>query len=172
MKLIKPDESYKEQIISYRNEVIDINSSMDGCGSLIKMKDPIEWLNQVKNLADVDTVPDNFVQSTQFIYVRETDNKLVGMIQVRHYFNEFLEKYGGHIGYSIRPTERRKGYAGAMLRDCLPYCKEIGLNEVLLTCEENNIGSKRTILKNGGIYEKTVFCEMDEVNLERYWISL
>lgn len=59
-----------------------------------------------------------------------------------------------------------------MLHECLPYCKEIGLSKVLLTCEETNVGSKKTILKNGGIYEKTVFCERDRVNLERYWIEL
>ena len=59
-----------------------------------------------------------------------------------------------------------------MLQECLIHCKSIGLNKVLLTCEENNIGSKKTILKNGGIYEKTVFCESDDVNLERYWIEL
>lgn len=172
MKLIKPDKSYKNQITEYRKEFIDANSSMDGCGSLFRMEDPVEWLNQVKSLADIATVPSNFVQSTQFIYVRESDNKLVGMIQVRHYFNEFLEKYGGHIGYSVRPTERKKGYASSMLRDCLPYCKEIGLNRVLITCEENNIGSKKTIIKNGGVYEKTVFYEEDNVNLQRYWIEL
>ena len=59
-----------------------------------------------------------------------------------------------------------------MLKECLQYCKLIGLNRVLLTCEENNTGSRKTILKNGGIYEKTVFCERDSVNLERYWIEL
>ena len=172
MKLIKPDENYKNQISEYRQEFINVNSSMDGCGSLFRMEDPEEWLQQVKSLANIETVPSNFVQSTQFIYIRETDNKLVGMIQVRHYFNDFLEKYGGHIGYSVRPSERKKGYASLMLKECLQYCKLIGLNRVLLTCEENNTGSKKTILKNGGIYEKTVFCERDSVNLERYWIEL
>lgn len=172
MKLIKPDENYKNQILEYRQEFINASSSMDGCGSLSRMEDPSEWLNQVKSLANVETVPSNFVQSTQFIYVREVDNKLVGMIQVRHYFNDFLEKYGGHIGYSVRPSERKKGYAGLMLKECLQYCKSIGLNRVLLTCKESNEGSRKTILKNGGIYEKTVFCERDSVNLERYWIEL
>lgn len=119
MKLIKPDENCKNQISEYRQEFINASSSMDGCGSLFRMEAPEEWLEQVKSLASVETVPSNFVQSTQFIYVREIDNKLVGMIQVRHYFNDFLEKYGGHIGYSVRPSERKKGYAGFMLKECL-----------------------------------------------------
>lgn len=68
---------------------------MDGCGSLIRMEDPMQWFEQLKSLSNIETVPSNFVQSTQFIYVRKSDDKLVGMIQVSHYFNDFLEKYGG-----------------------------------------------------------------------------
>ena len=106
------------------------------------------------------------------MYVREADNKIVGMIQFRHYFNDFLEKYGGHIGYSVRPTERRKGYATRMLAECLKICKSHGLEKVLVTCRQENEGSRRTILANGGVYESTVYCESDEVYLERYWIQI
>lgn len=98
--------------------------------------------------------------------------KIISRVQVRHYFNEFLEKYGGHIGCSVRPCERRKGYANFMLSLCLPYCKKIGLKKVLLTCKVSNVGSRKTILKNGGIYENNVFCEEDKCELERYWIML
>ena len=94
------------------------------------------------------------------------------MIQVRHYFNEYLEKFGGHIGYSVRPSERRKGYAKKMLKDCLKYCEEINLDKVLITCMDSNVGSRKTILRNGGVYENTVFEPSREVNLERYWITL
>lgn len=94
------------------------------------------------------------------------------MIQFRHYFNEFLEKYGGHIGYSVRPEERRKGYAKKMLSNCLNICKAYGLEKVLVTCIQGNVGSQRTILANGGVYESTIYCESDNVYLERYWIHL
>ena len=94
------------------------------------------------------------------------------MIQVRHEFNEFLEKYGGHIGYSVRPSERRKGYAKAMLAAALPFCwHELGLDRVLVSCLRENEGSRRTILANGGIYESTVLEPLDQVYLERYWIE-
>ena len=170
--LIKPTKEYMEQIADYRKEFVDENSSMDGCGSLSRMEDPKEWLEQVDLLSKKETVPEEWVQSTQFLCIRKEDNRIVGMIQVRHYFNEYLEKFGGHIGYSVRPSERRKGYAKRMLRDSLKYCKEIDLGKVLITCRDTNTGSRKTILRNGGVYEKTVFEPSREVNLERYWITL
>lgn len=170
--LITPTEKHCDEIVSFREECLRVGSSMDGCGSLRRMEDPHDWLNQVDSFSKAETVPENFVVSTQFIYVRESDNRIVGMIQVRHYFNEFLEKYAGNIGYCVRPSERRKGYAVKMLHDCLPYCRKIGLSKVLISCIDSNEASRRTILSNGGVYESTVFEPNKSVNLERYWIDL
>lgn len=100
-----------------------------------------------------ENVPENWVSATQYAYVRQQDQKILGMIQIRHYFNGYLEKYGGHIGYSVCPSERRKGYAKRMLKEALPLCQELGLKKVLITCLEENAGSEKTILANGGIYE-------------------
>ena len=170
--LIKPSEDYLDQVTEYKNEFLAANSSMDGCGPLDRTEDSKEWLDQVELISKKETVPEEFVQATQFLCIREEDNRLVGMIQVRHYFNEYLEKFGGHIGYSVRPSERRKGYAKKMLKDSLEYCKEINLDKVLITCVDSNVGSRKTILRNGGVYEKTVFEPSREVNLEKYWITL
>ena len=169
-KLIKPDISHEKDIFSYRKEMLEADSSMDGTGPLRRMDDVAEWLNFNAMAESEDTVPAGLVTAEQYIYVRETDNKIVGMIQFRHYFNDFLEKYGGHIGYSVRTDERRKGYAKRMLSDCLKICKAYGLKNVLITCIQGNEGSKRTILANGGAYESTVYCDQDGVYLERYWI--
>ena len=120
--LIRPTSEYASQLAEYRQEFLDADSSMDGCGPLRRLENPEEYIQVCKDYEDPKTVPSHLVPSTQFLFVRKRDNRLVGMIQVRHRFNDFLEKYGGHIGYSVRPSERRKGYAKIMLQKSLPYC--------------------------------------------------
>ena len=99
-------------------------------------------------------------------------NRLLGAVNIRHYLNDSLLYSGGHIGDGIRPSERRKGYAVLMLKTVLPKCRELGIGKVLITCVSGNEGSKRTILKNGGVYESAVYEPDDGVDLERYWIDL
>lgn len=169
---IIPTSEYAEEIRAYRQEFIDAGDSMDGTGPLRRISDPTEWLREIEKYRKPETVPADKVQATQFICVRRSDKKLVGMLQVRHYFNEYLEKYAGHIGYSVRPSERKKGYAKWMLAQGLDYCRHIGLPRVLITCSEENEGSRRTILANGGVFESTVHEPKEDIELERYWIDL
>lgn len=172
IKLVVPSEEYLDQVWAYRQECLDAGSHMDGCGPLRFNASAEQWLADIRSYMDPATIPKGKVQATQFLAVRESDNKLVGMIQIRHYFNEYLEKYAGHIGYSVRPSERRKGYAKEMLRLALPFCREIGLDKVLIACEPGNPASRRTILANGGVYESTVYEPGEKIDLERYWITL
>lgn len=172
IRLMHPTEEYLEQVWDYRQECLDAGSHMDGCGPLRRVESPAEWLANVRKCMDPVTLPEGKVQATQFLAVRESDNKVVAMIQVRHYFNEYLEKYAGNIGYSTRPSERRKGYAKEMLRLTLPFCREIGLDKVLIACEPDNPASRRTILANGGVYECIVHEPGEDIDLERYWISI
>lgn len=172
LTLMKPNISFKDDIQAFHKEMLDAGSSMDGTGPLRRMDTIEAWLEFIRLCQSKETIPENWVTSDQYLYVRQSDNRIVGMIDFRHYFNDFLEKYGGNIGYSVRPSERRKGYAKRMLSDCLQLCRQYGLEKVLITCTKENEASKRTILANGGIYEKTVYCEPDNVYLERYWIHL
>ena len=170
--LIRPTSEYASQIKEYRQEFLDAGDSMDGCGPLRRLEDPDEYLKVCKEYEDPATVPSHLVPATQFFFIRKSDNKLVGMSQVRHRFNDFLEKYAGHIGYSVRPSERRKGCAKEMLKMALPFCKEIGLNKVMITCIDGNIGSEKTILANGGVYEYTIHEPNENEDLKRFWITL
>ena len=169
--LIRPTSEYASQIKEYRQEFLDAGDSMDGCGPLRRLEDPDEYLKVCKEYEDPATVPSHLAPATQFFFIRKMDNRLVGMIQVRHCFNEYLEKYAGHIGYSVRPSERRKGYAKKMLAITLPYCREIGLDKVLISCIDGNIGSEKTILSNGGVYESTVYEPNGDRALKRFWIT-
>lgn len=170
--LVKPDETMLTEIVSYREVFLAAGDSMDGTGPLRRMEDPLEWLAFNQLAEQRETKPENWVPSEQFALLRERDHKIVGMTQFRHEFNDFLREFGGNIGYSVRPDERRKGYAKRMLTECLKVCRAFGLERVLITCLVENEGSRRTILSCGGVYDKTVYCERDNVNLERYWITL
>ena len=90
---------------------------------------------------------------------------------MRHHINHpILGTWGGHIGYYVRPTERKKGYASEMLRLNLLNAKQLGIDKVLVTCDADNIGSEKTILANGGVFEKEIL--VDDCIMKRYWITV
>jgi len=99
-------------------------------------------------------------------------DEFVGRLSLRHELNENLLKIGGHIGYEIRPSKRRQGYGTEILRLGLEKAKELGLRRVLVTCDEDNIGSKKIIEHNGGVLENAIDIEGDPVKKLRYWIDI
>lgn len=108
-------------------------------------------------------LPDGIVPSSYF-WIAEGD-EFVGYLALRHSLTEWLLNEGGHIGFSVRPSRRRQGYAGRALAASLPYAAALGLERVLLTCDEDNHGSRRTIEGNGGVYEDS------RNGKRRYWID-
>ena len=169
LHLMRPTDAMCAEIAAYRQAMLDAGSGMDGCGPLERMANPAEWLAFVKALDEGVNIPQGWVPATQFVCLR--GEKIVGMIQVRRELNDYLRDYAGHIGYSVRPDERQKGIATWMLQTVLPYCREIGLPRVMIACEPWNVGSRKTILRNGGVYTKTVHMDDENIDLEQYWIS-
>ena len=169
--LVKPTLAYAKDIMAYRQEFLDAGDSLDGTSSLRVCSTADEWLRDLKMLEDEETCPKDKVCSDTYLAIRLSDNQIVGIIDFRHHINHpILSVWGGHIGYSVRPMERKKGYATEMLKQVLLKCRQQGLKKVLITCDIDNNASKKTIIANGGIFENEVIVNGDLV--ERFWIQL
>ena len=170
LKLIKPNIVYSEQIWEYRTEFLEFGDDLDGCAGLENAKNAEEWLTKIEINSREETVAEGLVPATTYVAIREADNLIVGMIDIRHRLNDSLLNSGGHIGYSVRPTERQKGFAKEMVRQALKECSDtLGLSKVLITCDKENIASVKTILANEGSLENEII-ESERVT-QRYWIS-
>lgn len=106
------------------------------------------------------------------MYFGFLDGEIVGRLSLRHTLNEKLAKVGGHIGYGIIPEYRQRGFATEMLRRCLPLAKAVGIERALLTCDEFNEGSIRTIEACGGVLESIIEAEAGHPRKRRYWIDI
>lgn len=130
-----------------------------------------EWIEDLEKNKDEKQLPKEYSTHTLYLAINE-NKKIVGTIGLRWKEVPKLMEYGGFIGYSIRPSERGKGYATKMLQLALKEFKKINKEKVLITCKDFNIPSKRVIEKNGGIYENSYYNEEDKYTYLRYWINL
>lgn len=171
LKLIKGSYFYKDQIIAMLREWKAYNATHDTNHSpwAIFKNDYQDFDYYLKHL-EITSSKDGLVPDSVFFCLDEERNVIVGAIQIRHYLNEYLSTYGGHIGDGIRPSERRKGYATKMIGLALEECKKLGMDQVLIVCDKDNIGSARSIIHNGGILENEVM--EDGAVIQRYWIPL
>lgn len=161
-----------ESAAKYRAEFLASGDSMDGCSHLRRFENMADWYDWICKAEHRETCPPNWVPDTQYICVRNSDGKLVGMLDIRHELNEACRNLFGNIGYSIRPSERRKGYATIQLKLAKQICKEMGMKKILVSCHKENTASAKTILHNGGILENEVTDHRNGEILQRYWITL
>ena len=168
--LVKPNLSYADEIIKYKEESLAESPIINGSAGLDRFSSIEVWLEELKKRSCEDTVPKGLVPSSTYLGVREKDNYIVGMIDIRHYLNEYLTQVGGHIGYGVRKTERNKGYAKQMLKLALEKCKELKIKKVLITCDEDNIASEKVILSVNAKLED--IRNVDGENKKRFWIDL
>ena len=173
LTLVVPNITHQKEAINFIQEFKEYNSNINGTGRLYDYLDNYDdWLMKLENDLDYDNIKPNKVPGNTYFAIREGDDKIVGMINIRHKLNDYLIKRGGHIGYGVRPTERQKGYATEILSLGLKRCKELGIKKALITCDKDNIGSAKTIQKNNGILENEFLDEESNKITQRYWIDV
>lgn len=182
-RLVDPHVRYQDGYLAAADEFAQTGESRDGDGDLAQpaepgyagytftragLEDPAEFARFVAQRVgarDEDAPRRSNWTACHFFWVVDDEDSYVGSLALRHELTAFLLREGGHIGYSIRPSARRRGHARDALRLALPVARdELGMREVLLTCQEGNEGSRRAIEANGGVYEDS------RVGTRRYWV--
>lgn len=160
----------ESKALDFKNEFFENGErTINGSYKLDMDKYPYsEWLQIIRDNLDENTSNPKFGTSHTFFAVRD-DGNLVGIVNFRHKLTDFY-KNSGHIGYSIRPNQRKKGYATEILRQMLEFAQENGLSAVHLVCKKDNEASRKTILKNQGELNRS-FVE-NEIEFEEYLIKL
>jgi len=176
MKFVFPCEAYEQKAKAYIQEFIDHGSHSNGAGGLDRYlldSTYAAWLEKVRSDIDIANTPEDRSPGYTYFYVREGDGEIVGMINIRlALVNDFMREQGGHIEYSVRPTQRGKGYATRMLREALAFCNAIGLNGFILTCNKSNPASAGVIKHCGGVLEAEFFSEYYGEVVQRYRIHI
>lgn len=168
IKLVKLSKVYQKQLDDMMEEWLAVEQDFSPWA--IRKNDYRDFDYYLENL-ERKVEQDGRVPDSVFFCLDVDLDIFVGAVNIRHYLNESLLFTGGHIGDGIRPSQRRKGYATAMIGLALEECKKLGIHRVLMTCDKDNIGSAKSILNNGGVLENEVVNE-DGVLEQRYWITL
>lgn len=172
LELLKPDNRFIKEIENYRKEFNLPSNGIEGTSFLMAFDDISQWLEHLKLLEKEDTLPnEDYVPAEQFILIRKSDNKIIGMSNLRIRLNEYLLNFGGNIGYSITPSERKKRYGRLLLKKTLQKATDLGLNNILVTCRDTNLGSIKIIESNSGILKNKIYDEEEKEWIRRYQIN-
>ena len=163
LKLVIPQKEHKNIVMDFQKEFLKVNERISGGAGLEQAQHYEDWLKH-------KCMP-HYGQVEEAVFLFFDHDCLIGISDIRLGKNEFIETYAGQIGYSVRPTQRRKGYASEILRLTLIQASHYGFQKILITCNEPNSASSRVIEKNGGILEK-VIPHPGFPNVKRYYIDL
>ena len=170
MRLLRFDEIDELEYLIYIKEWEDSGEKIVPMASARAEVSFDDFLKRMRERETDEIREKGLVPATLYFLVDEK-NKICGALDIRHELNEYLEKFGGHIGYGIAPSERKKGYAKIQLKLALEKTKKIGLKKVLITCDDNNIGSAKTIEACGGIYNDTL-ADAEANRIKRYFVEV
>ncbi len=170
--LVVPSQEHKDEIMKFKNEFIQNGERIINGSAGLDIEDNFEnWLKDIKEdeTREYSEPKRARFPGKVFLAYRKSDNRLVGIVQLREKLDDYLLKKG-HIGDSVRPTERNKGYSTQMIGLAIEEAKKLGIGNVLMVCHNGNFPSARTIIKNGGVFEDEIIRDGD--TYQRYWITL
>ena len=172
IELVRLTHEYKQQLIEmleeWKEDIAVHHTNMSPWK--IWANDFHDFDYYVNHLDTTEETKNGWVPDTTLFCLDKDRNIFVGAVNIRHYLNDSLLKTGGHIGDGVRPSERRKGYATAMIALALEECKKLGIHKVLMCCDKENVALAKSIIHNGGVLENEV---EEKGHLEqRYWIQL
>jgi len=164
--LVRPSAQYKNSFIQATYEYIQENLGISWNPKILEER----FQEYIRTIHDQETDPmAGYVPSTQFWLIANGDT-YAGEIDVRHMLNDSLRQYGGHIGYKVRPTLRRLGYGKLMCQLGIQEARKMGLTDLLITCDDDNIGSQKIIEASGGILQDKIDNDRDGILTRRYWV--
>ena len=174
LKLVLPSKDDKESALLMLDEIKAVDAGLpwqySGLANLEEATSYEDWVKEKANEKNGIDLRDGYVPCTTLFLKRMSDNKVCGSISIRHELNEFLFNFGGHIGYSVTPSERGKGYGKLQLKMALEIDSFLGIEKCLITADKTNTLSNKTIISEGGVLENTVMWNNEPLN--RYWINL
>lgn len=172
LRLIKLTKEYKKELIGMIDEWrADQEQNHTDCSPWAIFRNDCHDFDYYLEHLENKSTTGGWVPDSVFFLLDDERNRLLGAVNIRHYLTNALLKDGGHIGDGIRPSERRKGYATKMIHLALEECRKLGIDRVLMICNKDNIGSARSIIRNGGVLENEITSSDGSV-LQRYWIQL
>jgi len=172
IELQLPTKQHQTAAEDFKKEFFEAQEYVINGSALLDQMEYEPWLTHTANNRQENTARPDWVTATTYFAVRKHDGRIVGMLDIRHNLNhEFLTQYGGHIGYAVRPSERKKGYATEMLKMGLAFAKTLNIKKVMLGCYTSNLPSVITIEKCGGTLTKTKPLA-DGKLVSIYWIDL
>ena len=168
--LKRPIKEYEPKAVAFKQEFIENGeTTINGSELLDQMDSYDEWLKSVIDNISPDTVNPAWVVTDTYFAFDEDDN-IVGIIDLRHELNDFLKDFG-NSGYSVRPSQRRKGYATEMLKLILERARQVGMDKLQLSVERSNEASVKTITKNSGKYERSFTFEGEEADVYMIYLD-
>ncbi|MDN4608482.1 GNAT family N-acetyltransferase [Sporosarcina highlanderae] len=165
MRLERPSLKWKSEHIAYLKEWDEAKVNP----SSFRLKKDFPYEDYLEELKEEEAGKNNRVPNSNYFLIDE-NNRILGAVTIRHFLSDYLRNVDGHIGAGIRPSERRKGYATFLLSEALKITDQLGIRSVLVTCNEDNIGSAAVIIKNGGVEDES-FTEPHGNVVRRFWIE-